>query len=62
MIFVASMVVVLAAAVGVCLVVLRRSGGSRERGALERGAADQGLAQGLGAANATRQNTGPFGS
>ncbi|MFE4651222.1 hypothetical protein ACFYPZ_30865 [Streptomyces sp. NPDC005506] len=62
MIFVASMAVVLAAAVGVCLVVLRRRGGSGERGALERGAADQGLAQGLGAANATRQNTGPFGS
>jgi hypothetical protein len=48
MIFIISMVVVLAAAVGVCLVALRRRGGSGERGALERGATDQGLAHGLG--------------
>lgn len=62
MIFIVSIVVVLAVAVGVCLVALRRRGGSGERGALERGAADQGLAQGLGTANAKSQNMGPFGS
>lgn len=61
MIFVVSMVVVLAAAVGVCLAVLRRRGGSGERGALERAAAAQGLARGLSTANATRQNVGPYG-
>lgn len=48
MIFIVSTVVVLAAVAGVCLVVLRRRGGSGESGALQRGAADQGLAQGLG--------------
>jgi hypothetical protein len=58
MIFVVSMAVVFAAAVGACLAVLRRTGGSGERGALERAAADQGLARGLSTANAMRQNTG----
>lgn len=62
MIFVVSMVVVLAAAVGVCLAVLRRRGSLGERGALERAAAAQGLARGLSTANATRQNVGPYGS
>ncbi|MFD7719130.1 hypothetical protein [Streptomyces sp. NPDC059814] len=60
MIVVIAMAAVLAAAVCGCLVVLRRRGGSGERGALERGAAQQGLAQGLGTGNAQRQNTGPF--
>ncbi|MFG2593174.1 hypothetical protein [Streptomyces sp. NPDC048438] len=54
------MAVVSAAAIGGCLVALRRRGSSGERGALERGAADQGLAQGLGAANAKGQNTGSW--
>ncbi|OMI33951.1 hypothetical protein SPAR_39084 [Streptomyces sparsogenes DSM 40356] len=62
MLFIVSMVVACAAVVGVCLAVLRRRGGSGERGALERAAADQGLARGLSAANATRQNVGPYGS
>ncbi len=48
MIFIVSMAVGFAATVGVCLVVLRRRGGSGENGALQRGAAAQGLAQGLG--------------
>ncbi|MEU9789526.1 hypothetical protein AB0E27_02720 [Streptomyces sparsogenes] len=56
------MVAAFAAVVGVCLAVLRRRGGSGERGALERAAAAQGLARGLSAANATRQNVGPYGS
>lgn len=60
MIFIISMAVVSAAAIGGCLIALRRRGGSGERGALERGAADQGLAQGLGAANAKGQNTGSW--
>ncbi|MGH4029249.1 hypothetical protein ACQB60_09985 [Actinomycetota bacterium Odt1-20B] len=54
-------VIVLAVAIGACLVVLRRRSGSGERGALERGAAEQSLAQGLGESNAARQNAGPFG-
>lgn len=48
MISIVSIAVALAAAVGACLVVLRRRGGSGESGALQRGAADQGLAEGLG--------------
>ncbi|MEU1786702.1 hypothetical protein ABZ553_12675 [Streptomyces sparsogenes] len=62
MLFVVFMVVAFAAAVGVCLAVLRRRGGSGERGALERAAAAQGLARGLSAANGMRQNVGPYGS
>ncbi|PWI08117.1 hypothetical protein DIZ27_24680 [Streptomyces sp. NWU339] len=61
MVFIVSTVVVLAVAVGACLVALRRRGGSGERGALERGAADQGRAQGVSEANAARQNWGPPG-
>lgn len=61
MLFVVSAVVVFAAAVGVCLAVLRRRGGVGERGALERGAAAQGFARGLSTANATRHNVGPGG-
>ncbi|MEU8677582.1 hypothetical protein [Streptomyces sp. NPDC048560] len=47
MVVIVSMVVLFVAAVGMCLVALRRRGGAGERGALERGATDQGLAQGL---------------
>lgn len=61
MIFVVSTVVAFAAAIGVCMAVLRRRGGSGERGALERAAAAQGLARGLSTANATRHNVGPAG-
>ncbi|MGW7264474.1 hypothetical protein [Streptomyces sp. NPDC054842] len=53
------MVLFVAVAVA-CLVVLRRRGGSGERGALEGAAAEQGLAQGVATANAARQNSGPF--
>ncbi|QCX80638.1 hypothetical protein C9F11_35275 [Streptomyces sp. YIM 121038] len=57
MLFMVSTLVVLAAAIGACLVVLRRRGGSGEPGALERGAQSQGLAGALGTSNATRQNS-----
>ncbi|MFF2729738.1 hypothetical protein ACFVS9_17800 [Streptomyces sp. NPDC058008] len=60
MIFIISMVIIFAVAVGACLVALRRRSGSGERRALEHGAAEQGLAQGLGAANAGNQNTGTW--
>jgi hypothetical protein len=58
MIVVVSIAVAFAAAFGICLVVLRRRGGSGERGTLERAAEAQGLAQGLNMANAKNQNTG----
>ncbi|MFG1807443.1 hypothetical protein [Streptomyces sp. NPDC049040] len=61
MIFVVSMLVALAATIGVCSLILRRAGGSGERGSLERAAAAQALAQGMSAASAARQNTGPGG-
>ncbi|MFD4630142.1 hypothetical protein ACFVYR_16855 [Streptomyces sp. NPDC058284] len=57
-----SVLVVAAVVIGACLLVLRRRGGSGERGALERGAAGQGLAQGLGGANASKQNMGGAGN
>lgn len=53
-----SMLVVAAVAVGACWVVLRRRGGTGQRGALERGAAEQGFAQGLSASHARNQNMG----
>ncbi len=53
-----SMLVVAAVAVGACWVVLRRRGGTGQRGALERGAAEHGFAQGLGASHARNQNMG----
>lgn len=59
-VFFISMAVVFVVAIGACLVALRRRGGSGEREALERGATEQGLAQGLGAANAKSQNSGPW--
>ncbi|WP_306337687.1 hypothetical protein [Streptomyces sp. KL118A] len=58
MIIMVSILVVAAAAIGACWAVLRRRGGSGERGAVERGAAGQGFAQGLSASNARNQNVG----
>ncbi|RII20325.1 hypothetical protein DSC45_03795 [Streptomyces sp. YIM 130001] len=60
MIFVIGMVVAFAVAIGACLAVVRRRGGSGERGAAERAAAEQGLARGLGGTNGPGQQTGPF--
>lgn len=53
---------VFAGAITGCLLVLRRRGGTGERGALERGAAGHELARGLGGANTTHQKTGSFGT
>ncbi len=50
-----------AAAIGLCLLVLRRRSGSGERGAMERGAAEQDLARGLAMNNANQQAMGPGG-
>lgn len=58
MMVIVSMLVVAAVAVGACWVVLRRRGGTGQRGALERGAAEQGFAQGLSASHARNQNMG----
>ncbi|MFK0099304.1 hypothetical protein [Streptomyces sp. NPDC091040] len=52
---------VLVVAVAVCLIALRRRGGSGERGAVERGAGQQGQAQGLAYGHAQSQGMGPYG-
>ncbi|MFJ2774720.1 hypothetical protein [Streptomyces sp. NPDC087300] len=61
MIIIVSLLVVAALAIGACLFVVARRGGSGEQGALERGAAEQGLAQGMSMGNAREQSAGGLG-
>ncbi|MFI6940925.1 hypothetical protein ACIBI4_16745 [Streptomyces sp. NPDC050418] len=48
-------------ALGLCLLVLRRRGGSGESGALERGAAERAAAAGLAGNHINQQTMGPGG-